>query len=217
MFSMANSALKGLELRQKCAPALAVLRMRTGLTVHMGILERTEVVLISKHDGPSGPKMATWLGKRMEIHCTGLGKAIAAFLPETEIAAILQARGLGRHNENTISSPKRLREELDRVARAGYAIDDEEEELGMRCLGVPVLDPRGGPVAAISIAGTTADIVPENIARLAAELQRTAGQVEKITAALLSLSRTELSLSGTIHPDLGAPELGAKGDRYAIA
>ena len=99
LFSLANSALKGLELRQKCAPHLATLRMRTGLTVHLAIFEQNEAVLISKHDGQGGSKTATWLGKRMEVHCTGLGKALVAFLPEAEINAIIQAlvdvRGLG--------------------------------------------------------------------------------------------------------------------------
>ncbi len=197
LFSLANSALKGLELRQKCASHLAMLRMRTGLTVHLGILEQTEVVLISKHDGQTGPKTATWLGKRMEIHCTGLGKALSAFLPETEINAIVQAHGLGRHNENTISSPKRFREELERVARMGYAIDDEEDELGMRCIGVPVFGSCGRPVAAVSVAGTTSDIVPENISHLVTELKRTAARIGTVAAGLFSTTMDEMQLPET--------------------
>jgi DNA-binding IclR family transcriptional regulator len=177
LFSLANSALNGLGLRQKSAPHLAALRIKTGLTVHFAILEQNEAVLISKHDGQSGPKLATWVGKRMDLHCTGLGKALIAYLPASEVDDIVQARGLGRHNENTISNPKRFREELERVTRMGYALDDEEDELGMRCIGVPVFGRSGRPVAAISIAGTTSEIVPENIASLVADLKRTAARV----------------------------------------
>ena len=186
LFSLANSALQGLELRQKCAPHLAALRMRTGLTVHLGILEQTEAVLISKHDGQSGPKTATWLGKRMEVHCTGLGKALVAFAPESEVDAIVQLHGLGRHNENTISSPKRFREELERVVRLGYAVDDEEDELGMRCIGVPIFGPGGRAVAAVSVAGTTSEIVAENISQLATDLKRTAARIGSAVADLFA-------------------------------
>lgn len=177
LFSLANSAVNGLGLRQKSAPHLAALRMKTGLTVHFAILEQNEAVLISKHDGQSGPRLATWVGKRMDLHCTGLGKALVAYLPAGEVDQIIQARGLGRHNENTISNPKRFREELERVARMGYALDDEEDELGMRCLGAPVFGRSGRPVAAISIAGTTSEIVPENIVPLVSDLKRTAARV----------------------------------------
>ena len=195
LFSLANSALKGLELRQKCAPHLAALRMRTGLTVHLAIFEQNEAVLISKHDGQGGSKTATWLGKRMEVHCTGLGKALVAFLPETEVTAIIQAHGLGRHNENTISSPKRFREELERVARMGYAVDDEEDELGMRCVGVPVFAPGRRPVAAVSLAGTTSEIVPENTSYLVTELKRTASRIGAAAAGLFSITENVLAAS----------------------
>jgi DNA-binding IclR family transcriptional regulator len=197
LFSLANSALNGLGLRQKSAPHLAALRIKTGLTVHFAILEQNEAVLISKHDGQSGPKLATWVGKRMDLHCTGLGKALIAFLPVAEVDEILQSRGLARHNENTISNPKRFREELERVARMGYALDDEEDELGMRCIGAPVFVRAGRPVAAVSIAGTTSEIVPENIASLVAELKRTAARVGAAIADSFSSALEEIPLDGT--------------------
>jgi len=182
LFGLANSALRGLALRQKTAPLLAVLRLKTGLTVHMGILEGSETVLISKHEGHTSRPLATWLGKRMEMHCTGLGKALLACLPEIQVEAIMRTHGLGRHNENTICTSKRLHEEMERIARLGYAVDDEEDELGMRCVGVPVFDADGRPAAAISVAGTTSEITADNIVSLVADLKRTAA---RITATVL--------------------------------
>jgi DNA-binding IclR family transcriptional regulator len=195
LFSLANSALSGLGLRQKSAPHLAALRMKTGLTVHFAILEQNEAVLISKHDGQSGSKLATWVGKRMELHCTGLGKALIAFLPAAEIDGIIQSHGLGRHNENTISNPKRFREELERVVRMGYALDDEEDELGMRCIGAPIFGRSQRPVAAVSIAGTTSEIVPENISYLVAELKRTAARIGVAAADSFSSVLEEMPLN----------------------
>ena len=173
LFSLANSALNGLGLRQHAAPHLCGLAMRTGLTVHFAILEHNEAVLIAK-EAPSGARVATWIGKRMDLHCTAIGKSILAFLPESEIDAIIRERGLARHNENTIATPRRLREELERVTKLGYAIEDEEDELGLRCIGVPVFGPTGRPLAAISLAGLISELAPEDLPRLARELHDTA-------------------------------------------
>lgn len=191
LFSLTNSALRGLGLRQKSAPLLAALRLKTGLTVHLGILEANEAILIAKHEGQSSPRLATWLGKRMEMHCTGLGKALLAFLSPGEIDSIIRTHGLGRHNENTIYNPKRFFEELKRIVRLGYALDDEEDELGMRCIGVPVFDGNGRPVAAISIAGSISEITPDNIASLVADLKRTSA---RITNSVLIPAETESQL-----------------------
>lgn len=170
LFSMANSAAGSLSLRQHTAPYLSGLRMRTGLTVHMAIFERDEAVLVAKQETQRGTRLASWIGKRMDMHCTGIGKAILAFLPKAETDAIIGKRGLARHNENTIASVRRLHEELDRVIKLGYAIDNEEDELGVRCLGVPIFGPEGRPLAAISLAGSTYEMPLEDIPRLSNEL-----------------------------------------------
>src|SRR5581483_8805423 len=105
---------------------------------------------------------------------TGLGKALIAHLPEERLNDLLRARGLPRHNENTIASAKRLKEDLALAVKRGYAIDDEEDEIGLRCIGVPVFDHTGGVVAAISVAGTTAQVTSENVSDLARKLNETA-------------------------------------------
>lgn len=173
LFLMANSALAGIGLSHLAKPHLSALRMRTGLTVHMAILEQHEAILIAKQAGNHGP-MASWVGKRMEVHCTGLGKSLLAFQGPEVIEAFLRDHRLGRHNENTIVNPKRLRESLSHVERMGYALDDEEDEIGVRCIGTPVLAKDGRPVAAISIAGSTTEICSETIVPLVEELKRSA-------------------------------------------
>ena len=177
LFSMANSALGSLSLRQRTAPYLSGLRMRTGLTVHLAILEQNEAVLIGKQETSRGAHLASWVGKRMDLHCTAIGKAILAFLPEAEIDAMIRKHGLARHNDNTVSTSRRLREELDRVVKNGYALDNEEDELGVRCLGVPIFGPSNRPIAAISIAGATSEIAIEDLPRLSKELRETAAAI----------------------------------------
>src|SRR5512146_1021851 len=100
-FSLANMALSGLELREKAAPFLKSLMARTRLTAHLAVLEQNEAVLIEKLEPIGVLKLATWLGKRMDVHCTAVGKCLVAWLPEAELDALVGQRGLPRHNDNT--------------------------------------------------------------------------------------------------------------------
>jgi DNA-binding IclR family transcriptional regulator len=196
VFSMANSVLRGLSQRQRAAPYLAALRLRTGLTVHMAILEQGEAVLIAKHDGPTGLRLATWIGKQMDLHCTGLGKALIAFLPEAEREVAISERPFSRHNENTITNPKRLRENLELAARNGYALDDEEDELGSRCVGVPIFGTDSRPIASLSVAGSLNEITQDNVAMLAAECKRAAAAISRV---LVEPSPAVVAASATTH------------------
>jgi DNA-binding IclR family transcriptional regulator len=108
LFTLANRALAGLELREKASPFLRALVMRTRLTAHLAMLDHGEAVLIEKVEPQGVNKLATWLGKRMDVHCTAVGKAIIAWLEDAELDELIQARGLPRHNDNTISSARRL-------------------------------------------------------------------------------------------------------------
>ena len=178
LFSIANQALEGLRVREIAMPQLRQLMLTTGLTVHMGILERGEAVLIAKVDSPDVNRLATWIGRRMDVHCTGIGKALIAYLPPEELEELLRERSLPRHNENTIISAKRLIKELESVRNLGFATDDEEDEIGYRCVGVPVLDGENRVVAAISVAGSTSQVTSENMNDLVRYLMRTATAIK---------------------------------------
>ncbi len=175
---LASAALGGRVLRDRAMPYLNQLRDSTQLTCHMAVLEQDEVVLIEKLEA-LGSRVNTWLGKRMDIHCTALGKALAAYLPTEELEALVRRRGMLRHNDNTITSLKKLKEELERVRRLGYSIDDEEEEIGTRCIGVPVLETENHAVAAISLSGTTSQI-NNSVDPLVAELKSKAAAIAQV-------------------------------------
>lgn len=166
LVGLSRKALDNLSLREEARPLLRALMRRTGLTVHMGVLEGSEAVIVEKVEAPGPVKLATWVGRRLDAHCTGVGKALIAHLPEDELNALVRTRGLTRHNARTIVSAARLRRELKKIREQGYAHDDEEDELGLRCVGAPVLDSSGRAVAAISVVGTTSQIQPGRVERL---------------------------------------------------
>jgi DNA-binding IclR family transcriptional regulator len=181
LFSLANRALGGLSLREFSATPLKELMTRTGLSVHMAIIEEDQAVIVDQYAPPS-VVLHTWVGKRMELHCTALGKVLLAWLPEVEVTRILGEHRLGKHNENTKSSPRRILVELQETRRRGYAIDDEEAEIGTRCLGAPVFDPAGNVTSAISVSGTTGQLHFVNAASIATQLRETATRISELVA-----------------------------------
>ncbi len=82
-------------------------------------------------------------GGRVKMHCSGAGKAIMAFLPERELGRALERHGLPRFTEKTLTTPKALRAALEQVRARGFAVDDEEHAVGLRCVGAPILDEHG--------------------------------------------------------------------------
>lgn len=171
LFGLANTSLSGLPIREQAAPFLMQLMGQTGLTVHMGVMDQYEAVLVAKYDPPGSKGLATWPGKRMEVHCTGIGKALGAQMPEEELTALHHLRKFPRHNENTISTLRKLQDDFIKTRQRGYSIDDEEDEIGWRCLGAVVYNDASEPIAAVSVAGTVMQIREDNIARLAETLR----------------------------------------------
>ena len=174
LIALSRAALDGVELRDEARPWLAALSRDTGLTVHMGILERSEIVIIERIESESAIRVVSWIGRRLDLNSTAVGKALLAFLPESELDAEMRAGHLTRHNDRTIASTGALRKELERVRLLGYSECDEEDEVGVRCVGAPILDQRGHAIAAISVAGTTLQI-PQDRVNTLGELVKAAG------------------------------------------
>jgi DNA-binding IclR family transcriptional regulator len=106
-----------------------------------------------------------------------VGKALLAFASETNTDQRFTTHPLARHNRNTIVSPERLARELKKVRELGYAFEDEEGEIGFRCIGVPINDSGNRVIAAISVAGTTAQISKERVGKLASAVKATALEI----------------------------------------
>jgi len=197
LHTLANMALAGHSLRSHCSSYLHRLMQEAHATVHLAVMENGEVILIDRIEPNGNARLATWVGKRMALHCTAVGKAIIAHLLPGVLDELIQRQGLMRYNENTISSVRKLRAACEQIRQLGYAVDDEEEEIGVRCVGAPVYNDKGEVVAAISISGAKAQI--DDIPAKAEVVKRTAALVSQHIGPLW----TELSASD----DLGHREL----------
>jgi DNA-binding IclR family transcriptional regulator len=180
--TVANMALGGINLREHCTPLLYQLMQKTGLTVHLGVLEEGEAILIDKISPAGAPRVNTWVGKKIPLHCTALGKAFLAYLPPVEFDSLIAKQGLMRHNDNTIASVRKLRMACEQVRLLGYAIDDEEEEIGQRCVGASVRNRKGEVVAAFSGSGPKTQI--EDVSTIGAIVRDTAASLSHYIGSL---------------------------------
>lgn len=181
LYGLGRRALEATPLPIIALPHLHWLVQQTNLTAHVGILEKRQVVFIQKVDGPGIIKFDTYIGKCSPLHCTGLGKSLVAFRPDKEIEALLEKYTFSRFTKQTISSCSAFVTECERIRRAGYSIDDEEEELGIRCIAAPILV-EGVAVAAVSVTGTTAqmqhDMIPSVVSKAMSAAGRIASQLQ---------------------------------------
>jgi IclR family acetate operon transcriptional repressor len=161
---------------------LAGLSAEVGETVHLGLRSGDHAVYIHKVEGRQPYFMASYVGMRLGLHCTAIGKCILAHLPEAEVAAIAERTGLRPRTTATITDPARLADELATIRQRGYGIDNEENERTIRCLGVPVLDAAGAPLGAVSLSTVVFLVELPQLERLAPVVSAVASRV----AALLS-------------------------------
>jgi DNA-binding IclR family transcriptional regulator len=166
VLSLSRAALGGVDVREVALATMQHLVDRIKITTHLAILDHGEAVYVEKVEAPGFIKMNTWIGRRMEVHSTAVGKALLAFLNEKERDAILHKRGLKKLTTHTITTLPRLLQELDRVRESGYAIDDEENSLGARCVGAPIFNAEGRVEAAIASTGTINDVPQDAVPHL---------------------------------------------------
>lgn len=176
MFGLGRRALNATPLPEAALPHLRALVQETQLTAHVGILEKNQVVFVQKADGPGFIKFDTYIGKCSDLHCTGLGKALLAFQPEETLHPMLAGYSFDRFTKRTIGTKSAFLAELARVRQNGYAMDDEEEELGVRCIAAPIFS-ESAILGAVSVTGTAAQIRVEDIDKTVAAIKRTASRI----------------------------------------
>src|SRR5262249_25146085 len=136
-------------IRHAALPQMRQLYERFNETVNLGIMDGAEIVYVEMLESTQPFRMAAAIGTRSPAHACVLGKAMLAFLPEARAAAVLSCASFARLTEHTTTDVEQLTRELERVRRDGYALDVQETEFGVACVGGPVLDAGGYPAGGI--------------------------------------------------------------------
>jgi DNA-binding IclR family transcriptional regulator len=151
-------AARRLDFRRSARPHMEVLFGRFGETVNLGVLDAETVLYVDMLESRHSLRMAAVIGSRDALHTTALGKSMLAHMPEERLTAFVQRATFIPRTSTTLRTPDALLRELSKVRSQGYAIDNEENEIGAYCIGAPVFGLSGDVVGAISVSVPTARI-----------------------------------------------------------
>ncbi len=179
LISVSCAVVARVDLVTAARPYVVELQEAFDETVNVGILADGEVLYVDILESAQGLRMAAAVGARHPVHSTALGKAILSALPTSDARELLTAYRRAALTPRTIVGLEALMEELAATADRGYSIDDEENEVGARCVGVPIRDHTGRPVGAVSISGPVARIPAEMVVTIGGRLTAAADQIEE--------------------------------------
>lgn len=179
ILSLGGDAQANLDIADVALPFMRALVEKIHLTVHLAVLDQGEAVYIEKVEAPGFFRVNTWVGRRMFLHSTSVGKCLLAGLPKHEVEAFVKQQGLKKRTPKTITTLTKLLGDLEHIKREGYAVDDEENSLGARCLGAPVFDASGNVVAALGSSGTLTQVDEPSMTRIAEALKDTARRISR--------------------------------------
>jgi DNA-binding IclR family transcriptional regulator len=180
LFQLSARPSARMKLREASEPFLRQLADETGETAHVCVLEGDELMTIATVEGRWSLRTPSTVGRRIPLHCTAVGKALLAFLPDRTMLELVARTPLRQFTQYTIVSRALLKAELRQVRKVGFAIDNEEKEPGLRCVGAPIYDHTRAVVASMSIAGPVFRLKKERLG----EFSRT------VAAAAFGLSKT---------------------------
>ena len=177
LVELGMARLNQIDLVKEAKPFLKELSKKINETVHLAILEDTEVLYLAKEESTQTIRMISYVGKRAPLHSTSLGKVLLAFLPSYKRDKILEKIELFKLTGNTITNKQSLIEELNKIKQQGFALDREENEKFVRCIAAPIRDYQGKIIATASITGPSYRINEENQNYLKEELITTCQEI----------------------------------------
>jgi DNA-binding IclR family transcriptional regulator len=176
LFRLGALVRQRMNLSNEAKPYLVELREQTGETVHLAILHQGQIMYVYNLESRQAVRARSDVGVRKPAYCTAEGLAMLAFQSEEVIAEVIEG-GLVRRTPHTNTDPARLRSILREIRTSGYAIENEESEIGMRCIAAPVRDATGAVVAAVGVAGPSQRLSRKAIGGIAPNVVRTARSI----------------------------------------
>jgi IclR family acetate operon transcriptional repressor len=194
-FIIGNAFVRTRDVVAMARPYLRRLMEEGGETANLYLEQDGEAICMAQVECRQMMRAIARPGGRVKMHCSGAGKAMLGWLADAELTRVIRTHGLKRFTERTLDTPSRLRRDLELVRERGYAVDDEEHAVGLRCVASVVFDEHGQPVAALSLSGPGARVDETRLAELGALTARVAAE---FSAELGGHSAARLSKSADI-------------------
>ena len=168
LFSLGANTVNNLDLTEAARPVLTRLSQASKETIHLCTVDNDQIVYLQKIESPHSLQvnMMSRIGQSTPFYCTGVGKMLLAYQPKEKIVRYLDNTELERYTEHTITVKNLLMAELQAIRSSGYACDNEEHELGVRCVAAPIFNQAGDIIAALSVSGPTIRIYDDKMAEL---------------------------------------------------
>jgi IclR family KDG regulon transcriptional repressor len=179
VIDLAGHVLSSIDVRQAAQPVMERLSEETNETIHLAALEQSEVIYIDKIDSNQPLRMHSYVGQKIPIHASALGKVLLTFGPEDMRENLLEKGSLKRYTDGSVTEPAELRAEVERIRKQGYAEDREESVPGVRCVAAPILNRDGSIIAAISISLPTQRYNKERMESLQKMIREGARQISE--------------------------------------
>jgi DNA-binding IclR family transcriptional regulator len=176
LFRLGALVRRRMDVSNEARPFLFDLRKKTNETVHLAILDGTEIMYVYYLESTQAIRMRSDLGGRKPAYCTAEGQAILAFGPSDVVDRVTRG-GLRARTPQTITDAGKLAKALALVRQRGYAMDDEESEIGMRCIAAPIRNDGGEVVAAVGVAGPVSRLTKKTLASFAPHVIGTAAAI----------------------------------------
>lgn len=179
LFELGIAVENQLDIGKIAHPIIGNLVAELNETVHLVVRQRDEVIYIEKVEGPHTLRIYSQVGKRAPYHCTGVGKAILAFQDDAEIDRVLSKGPLEPYTEYTLTDKEEIKNQLTLIRNQGYSIDDEEIELGLRCVAAPIFNHQGKAIASVSCAAPTMRLDEETLAKVIKGIKQAAVEISR--------------------------------------
>jgi IclR family acetate operon transcriptional repressor len=175
--ALGKLALSHLGLGDHILPHMQALAQLCGETVSLGILDRGEVTHLRRVDSTAAPAMDRAVGVRSPAHATALGKAMLAYLPDSEVESLVGLHPLVALTPRTVTDPVALRSQLAAIRELGYALDDGEYAGGLRCVAAPIFDQQRTVIASLAVTGPAFRLTDDRLGEVRDQLLATVRQV----------------------------------------
>jgi len=177
LLELGMAKLHQIDLVSEAKPYLRELAKKCNETVHLGILEDTNVLYLAKEESSQTIRMISYVGRRAPVHCTGLGKVLLAYLPSTERKKILGKIELSKLTQKTITDKGQFEIELNKIEQKGIGWDREENEKDVQCIAAPIRDYQGRVIAAVSVSSPAYRVNKKNQDHLQEDLVATCQKI----------------------------------------
>ena len=192
---------QGVTLQAVARPILWELWKSTQETVNLAVLDQGTVLYVDVIESPHEFRLSSRVGTRRSLHVTALGKALAAFLSAEQRENILSTITFQPATPKTIMNLLQFRQELDKIRREGYAVDDEEAVQGARCVSAPILNSDHEPIAAVSVSGPVTRVSPDQVGALAGAVTSAASAI----STAMGFSQREPEASSELPERISVP------------